>query len=220
MLTTDWGDSGHINTLGPILPLLALGAAAAWNPTSPALRRSHFDAAASRLILGDDSGRLIGLLAQVVSTTRATWNNVARTWQPRSPNMPADWFDSATGLYNDVFKRPARAHAAALKKIITLTSRIEKILTRARPADRLVTEEIRIGLLGLRVMEELHLVYHRRAGKVKKASVSPRMVATHLAELDRRLARVWLRRNKPSELHRVREVLQAAAADLRARHPA
>ncbi|MEZ0216818.1 MAG: family 20 glycosylhydrolase [Rariglobus sp.] len=220
MLTTDWGDSGHINTLGPTLPLLALGAAAAWNPASPALRRSRFDATASRLILGDDTGQLIGLLAQAVSAARATWNNVARSWQPRSPTIPADWFDSATGLYNDVFKRPARTHVAALNKIITLTTRIEKILVRARPADRLVTEEIHIGLLGLRVMEELHLVYHHRAGKLKKSLVAPRAVATRLADLDRRLARVWLRRNKPSELHRVREVLQTAATDLRPRYPA
>ncbi|MFA6286394.1 MAG: family 20 glycosylhydrolase [Opitutaceae bacterium] len=215
MLTTDWGDSGHINTLGPVLPLLALAGAAAWNPNSPALRRERFDHAASRLVLGDATGRLVGLLARAVSASRADWNAVSRTWQPRSPNMPADWFDSKTGLFNDIFKRPARVHAAALKKINALAPRIEKTIARAQPTDRVVAEELRVGLLGLRVMEELSLVYHHRAGKLKKPPVAPVAVAARAAELDRRLAKVWLRRNKPSELHRIRAVLKAVIADLK-----
>ena len=214
MLTTDWGDSGHINTLGPVLPLLALGGAVAWNPGSAALRRGRFDRAASRLVFGDATGQLVGLLARATSAVRANWSAVCQTWQPPSPNVPADWFDAKTGIYNDVFKRPARAHAAALKKIRALVPRIETILSRAKPSDRGVAEEIRVGLLGLRVMEELYLVYHHRAGKVKTPAVPASAVAARLAELDRRLAGVWLRRNKPSELYRIREVLQAATADL------
>ena len=215
MLTTDWGDSGHINTLGPVLPLLALGAAVAWNPGSAALGRARFDRDASRLVLGDSSGQLVGLLALATSAVRANWNPICRTWQPRSLNMPSDWFDAKTGIYQDVFKLPARAHVAALKKIRSLTARIERVLARAKPSDRVVAEEIRVGLLGLRAMEELYLVYHHRAGKLKNPVVQSAAVAGRLGELDRRLAGVWLRRNKPSELYRIREVLQAAIADLK-----
>lgn len=218
MLTTDWGDSGHINTLGPVLPLLALAGAAAWNPDSPALRRENFDRIASRLVLGDATGRLVGLLARAASAARADWNAVSRSWQPRSPTMPPGWFDAKTGLFNDLLKHPSRVHAAALKKINALAPRIGKIITRAKPADRVVAEELRVGLLGLRVMEELSLVYHHRAGKLKKPTVAPAAVAARATELDRRLARVWLRRNKPSELHRIRAVLKAVIADLKKNH--
>lgn len=214
MLATDWGDSGHINMLGPTLPLLALAGAAAWNPGSPVLARRRFDRTASRLVLGDDTGRLAGLLAQAASAARGSWSALGRSWQPRSRNVPADWFDSRTGLLNDMFKLPPRVHSAALKKIQALAPRILRLIERARPADRVVGEELRVGLLGLRVMEELHLAYHHRAGNLKKPAVTPAAVALRVAELDRRLARVWLRRNKPSELHRIREVLHAVAADL------
>jgi hypothetical protein len=218
MLATDWGDSGHINALGPVLPLLALAGAAAWNPGSSSLRRARFDRTASRLVLGDSTGRLVGLLARAASASRSDWNALSRTWQPRSPNMPADWFDPKTGLFNDLVKRPARVHIAALKKIRSLTPSIMKLLDRARPADRVVAGELRTGLLGLRVMEELHLVYHHRAGKLKTPRVSPAAVAARIAELDRNLARGWLRRNKPSELHRIRAVLKAVVTDLRKNH--
>ena len=161
----------------------------------------------------------MGLLARAATAVRAEWNAVCRTWQPHSLNMPAEWFDAKTGVYHDVFKHPARAHVAALNTIRSLAPRIEKILLRAKPADRVVAEEIRVGLLGQRVMEELYLVYHRRAGKLKKLPFPTAAVAARAADLDRRLARVWLRRNKPSELHRIREVLRAAIDDLQGAKP-
>ena len=50
LLNTDWGDFGHINTLGPTLPGLILGACCAWNGAE--LEAANFDAAISRMALG------------------------------------------------------------------------------------------------------------------------------------------------------------------------
>jgi len=66
-------------------------------------------------------------------------------------------------------------------------------------------------------MEELYLIYHHRAGKSRTLFIDPRDVVRRVRELDRQLAAVWKKRNKASELFRIREVLRSAAADLEKR---
>ncbi len=212
LLNTDWGDYGHINSLGPTWPGLILGACAGWHPESPALDRARFEAAVSRRLFGDSSGRLLPLLRQAASSRRATWQMVAWSVQPRSKDFPDDWFDAATGLPNGIFKHPAAAHRRALGRICRIQDEVLALLPACRPVEPLLADEVRTGLLGLRAMEEFHLVARHRAGKSRACPVKAVETAARLRELDRMLSRVWMRRNKPSELHRIREVLQGAAA--------
>ena len=64
MLTTDWGDFGHINALGTSRHGLVTGACCAWNastdPDSPA-----FDEAVSHVVWEDESGGTAGLLREL-----------------------------------------------------------------------------------------------------------------------------------------------------------
>jgi len=208
LLNTDWGDYGHINTLGPTLPGIVLGACSSWNAGSGALSMKKFEPAVSRMTLGDRSGKLAGLLREAASAGRAKWTKVCWIFQPRSVDFDG-WFDAA-GFPNDMLKHPASVHFTALAKLKTLTTRIERVLARCEPADPLLTEEIRVGLLGMTAMEEFHLHCCRLAGKTKRAIPRPGITASHLLDLDRRLEAVWLKRNKPSEYFRIREVLSAA----------
>lgn len=212
LLNTDWGDYGHIQTLGPTWPGMILGACAGWHPESAGLDRTRFEAAVSRRLFGDSSGRLFRLLRQAPSCRRATWQMVAWSVQPRSKDFPDDWFDAATGLPNDLFKHPTAAHRRALNRICRIQDEVLGLLPACRPVDPLLADEVRTGLLGLRAMEGFYLVAHHRAGKARACPVKPVEVAARLRELDSELSHVWLRRNKPSELHRIREVLQSAAA--------
>ena len=211
LLNTDWGDYGHINLLGPTFPGIVLGASAAWNSGSRMLAPKSFDAAASRLIFGDPSGKLLSLLKQAVALRKAEWTMLCWTQQPRSKDFPEDWFDAGTGLPNGLFKHSARAHALALKKMLILEPRIHKVLARCRPESRLILEEIRTGLMGMQVMEEIYLIFHHQAGKSGRLEVVPRLVAQRILRFERRLASVWKRRNKPSEYFRIRDVLHGLA---------
>jgi hypothetical protein len=206
-LNTDWGDYGHINTLGPTLPGLILGACCAWTATDPG--PAKFDATVSRLALGDPGGRLAGLLRAATHAVRADWRNVANDVQ-RPGNFQEDRYDPVTGLPHETFKWPARDHAAALRKIAALEKRILSVLSRPPLKGSLLAEEIAVGLLGLRTMEEYHLLCHRGAGRTKSKAPSAATVESHLRELDRRLAAVWRKRNKPSEYYRIREVFRGA----------
>lgn len=212
LLNTDWGDYGHINALGLSFPGLILGASAAWHPSSPALHRTAFERSASRLIFGDSTGRLLGLLRRAASATRATWMMTAWTQQPRSRDFPDDWFHQPTGLPNGMFKHSARAHAAALHSIRTIERKVLRLLPRCKPPDRLIPAEIRCAFRLIKALESFHLLAHHRAGRARSCSACPRATAREILVLDRDLARIWLKRNKPSELHHVRTVLQKAAA--------
>jgi hypothetical protein len=61
-------------------------------------------------------------------------------------------------------------------------------------------------------MEEYFLVRRAQVAGRKVCPVNPARTASKLRELSRRLESVWMRRNKRSELDRVRKVLEAAAA--------
>lgn len=208
LLNTDWGDFGHINTLGTSLPGLALGAAAAWNTHSRELAPGSFDASASRLVLGDATGKLLPLLKKYTTARKGSWTTLSRMEQPPSVDQRGQETDPATRLPLDIFRHTAKAHATALKTMRRLEPRIEKILARSRPQDRLIPGEIRAGLLGLQVMEEIHLLLHARRKKIAALPVSPATTARRLHLLEKLLTTVWKKRNKPSELSRICGVLR------------
>lgn len=210
LLNTDWGDFGHINALGLAVPGLIYGACAGWNCRSGELEEVRIEPAISRAEWRDASGRLLGLLREAASSTCANWQMVAMWRQPRSQSVPEDWFDAATGLPDAMMKIPPRKYAVAREKILVLTRKIERVLVRSTPRDRLVSDEIRTALLGLHVLEEICLVL-RRGGAGTPAGNA---VAKRIRELETRLRRDWHRRNKPGEYNEVRKVLLGAAAAL------
>jgi hypothetical protein len=210
LLNTDWGDFGHINALGLSFPGLILGASAAWNSNSPALSERRMEDAISRHELGDASGRLLGMLRQASMSSRASWQMIALWQQPRSKDMLEDCFDAASGAPKRFLSNGPR-HAKALREILLLIPRIEKLLMIATPKDPLVADEIRTGLLGLRVMEELAIILHCRAGRARITPPKSKDVAARILVLEARLHPEWLKRNKPGEYARIREVLHGAA---------
>jgi hypothetical protein len=213
MLTTDWGDYGHIHTFGPTIPGLSFGAAAAWNPGSHSLQKRRLFPTLSRSLWGDASGKLFGLIAEASSASRATWNAFAEAYQP----CPYDFLDRPiepkTGLHCNFFRQPARVHVAARQRLLKLEPRIKALLRQAKSKDKLLIEELCIGLLGLQVMEEHALLCHHRAGKLRRPLVRGSTVSRRLRELDRRLQAVWQARNRTSEYQCIHEVLENAARD-------
>jgi len=212
LLNTDWGDFGHINTLGPTLPGLILGASCAWNVSG--MEPAEYDPSVSRLALGDSTGKLAGLLREASKAQVGIWRGLGND-QQRPTDFPDNWYEPLTGLPDEMFRRPAKDHAAALKKIATLEKRIQKILDREPLKGSLLAEEIAVGLLGMRTLEEYHLLCHRAAGRSKLATSSPEEVESLIRELEKRLSAVWKKRNKPSEYFRIKDVLRHAAGRCR-----
>jgi hypothetical protein len=219
LLNTDWGDFGHIGGLGLSFPGLALGAACGWNVRSGALNQAAFAETISQTLLGDATGKLYGALSDYASLRKASWFLVIATYHPHTPHFPEDWF-GPDRLPRELFKQPRATYERALAKMQKLAPQIERVLTRAKPDDALLAAEIRLGLLGQQLMEELFLCYFERSGRRGRLSIDPRATARKFAAFARQLRSVWLRRNKPSELWRIEEVLGAAQKDLESMAPA
>lgn len=211
LLNTDWGDYGHVNALGLSIPGLIVGACAGWNCKSLALAEGRIEAAISRLELGDPGGKLLGLMREAASAPCANWMSIALWQQPRSRDIPDDWFDAASGLPSAMLAQPVRKHAAAWKKLRTLTRKIDRALRTATPRDPLIADEIRTALLGMQVLEEICLVLRRNEFRGRRCP-SQKTVAQRIRQLESRLRRDWHARNKPSEYREVRKVLLGAAA--------
>ena len=133
--------------------------------------------------------------------------------QPRSKDMPASWFHEPSGVPDGLLSNGTKP-AGALKKIISLSARIDKLLATAKPRDPLVADEIRTGLLGMRVMEEICLVLLARLERTRIKPPQPKEVAGRLVSLETRLRGEWLKRNNPSEYARIREVLLSAVKEM------
>ena len=176
--------------------------------------------AVSRYELGDPTGRLLGLLREASTAGQlGSWQALSFWQQPRSKDMPDHWFDAGSGLPNMIFRHPFQKHADALRKIKTLTPKIERLLAKSAPLDPLVAQEIRTGLFALRVFEEIFLVLLGRVKIQRSAPPKPALVAADVRALEKRWRGEWMKRNKPSEFARVSAVLLGIAGSL-ARDPA
>jgi hypothetical protein len=211
LLLTDWGDYGHINTLGPALGPLALGAAAAWHARSPLLGEAEFDRTVSRRLLGDPAGRLQGLLDKASTAARASWQALCLGVQPRSHDMPDDWFEPRTGLARSFFVWPAAEHRRARAKLLRLAPRVEAALARL-PDDAVLAAEVRVALRAMIAMESVWLHFAHLAGvSARRGPVAARVLADELSELKEKLRAVWLARNRASEFYRVADLLDEVA---------
>ena len=99
LLLTDWGDYGHINDPIASLPAIALGAEQMW-ARQPASADDVLSRA-SRLLFGDASGRLLGLLREAARCQTTGWDDLVQFKELR-------YADSATG-------DTARANAEVLR---------------------------------------------------------------------------------------------------------
>ncbi|MDR0534456.1 MAG: beta-N-acetylhexosaminidase [Verrucomicrobiales bacterium] len=210
MLNTDWGDYGHIQSLGPTIPGIAMGAAASWHARSGMLKPGRLLPAISRLEFCDSSGQLLGLFEEAVSAGKASWAHVCNAFQPPSKDFPDSFFDGACGLPKDFFRYPARVHTTTLKKLQALDRKIRPLLRKISANNLLLVAELKTGLLGLQVMEEYFLFRQYHAGKTRLKPLSRAAMSGRLRKLEQQLSGIWLRRNRPSEYFRVREILLLA----------
>lgn len=206
LLNTDWGDFGHIQTLGSSLPGMVFGACVSWGTKH---NYASIRSLISTKVWGDRSGRLLGILEDAVSSRKASWQIVAFAHEPRFYGMPDTWIDAKTGLPDGLMASPPAKHRRALQRIRTLQKQALPLI-RALPCP-LLAAELKVGLQGLIAMEEYYLVVRTKALGQTCNLVKPTQATRHLRELAKGLEAVWLRRNKRSELDRILAVLEAAA---------
>ncbi len=217
LLNTDWGDRGHINSLGNSAHGMLLGASAAWNTrgTEPA----SFDAAFAQLELGDPTGRSTALIREAGRLNVVSWR-LFTLWLDPTPHRPAAWWDERTGLPADLLAiEPGHARAAA-KRLDAIARAFARLVPETAPRDPLARRELMLGFRGAALMNRLGAALVTLArGRTGLRNLQSMLALTQdLRRFEADFSSVWHARNRPSEYWRLRTALLEIArrADLAA----
>lgn len=202
LLNTDWGDHGHYNPLGGSMHGIALGAAMAWNTEGP--DQETFDRIWSIQMFGDPEARGINALRKMTNEANFyTWTS----FYPPIQGEPVRHRHNVTeeqahGLIRnghdavEVFQEYHRRHMG------------DPLLV----AELLHTSRMMI-LLGEKALIQLALQSDDR-DNAQLASNLRRFADQVEASADE-YEKIWLARNKPSELHEITSKLKALEAEAR-----
>ena len=102
LLNTDWGDYGHINDPRLSVPGLVMGACAAWNGTLPEEETLFADLSCG--LYGDETGKLIGVMANMADSAVYGWWHVVRYKDKAQGVLSGPWGEPRMEpVENDVF---------------------------------------------------------------------------------------------------------------------
>ena len=202
VLTTDWGDCGHVNFLANSFHGMALGAALSWNASSY-MNDETFDAAVSAVEWGDRTGKVTQLLRELGSLcfyhfgNMYAWvNGVKELWDKEIEVQRMD--------HSVIVKHYAHAFEIlnafiALKTLKTFTG---------NPQD---LDEFICSAKAIRWTLAL-LAFKKRNEYVQKECPAVYGNKKHLLEEGNKLVRefdlLWRKRNKESELLNVTETFK------------
>ncbi len=198
ILNTDWGDYGHINFLGPSYHGMALGGACGWN-FKAASGLAAFDEAFSVIELGDRTGEILAAWRSAMEKTVFSYAWMVQLFDPGCDDIREAVREKIRRV------RPADARAA-IKAFRDGAARILRVYAGARPLDPPALEEILWGIRGEGLIHEVLSAVQGGKGGAAPGDIADRL---RLFEVD--FARLWHKRNKPSEYYRVREVLMQIA---------
>ncbi|MGE5558789.1 MAG: glycoside hydrolase family 20 zincin-like fold domain-containing protein [Bacillota bacterium] len=203
VLNTDWGDFGHINQLAASIPGMIYGAALSWNDTGekdPALLNQKI----SRLEYGDETGRLAGILRDAGGSPLGDWAlpvfwNLHKTFGIKDP-----WYDPKAYA-----KHPPQKVLEAYGEFKKKEREIAGFMSRVEPERRTDLDEFYISVRGLGLLHALGLAIQKYDLKINTPDLpySPHELAEAMEVWLYDYSRAWRRRNKESELYRIRDVI-------------
>jgi len=205
VLTTDWGDCGHVNFLSASLHGMALGAALSWNSRSFPTD-DEFDAALSSHAWGDASGRLYSILRELGSLCEFHFGNIY-AWVTRTDSLWNREKEVPAWNMEDLLSRYNRADS--------IVGQLNDILGKTS-SDKTAHRELLFG--GRAIQWTLALMIGKLS--VLKCVAAPSCAhPQHLIEdaitLRDEFTLLWLERNRNRELDSVMAVFDAVVSEIR-----
>ncbi|MGL4738179.1 MAG: glycoside hydrolase family 20 zincin-like fold domain-containing protein [Cellulosilyticaceae bacterium] len=196
MLNTDWGDYGHINLLGSSMPGMIYGGALSWNPESGEKAFTEMFEEISLVEYGDQTKTLVALLHKLSGHQALGWGDLVRYKE----------LGEYAEREADQLVRGYEAACEVEEKLMALAGTIRY------PFDM---EEF---LVSARAIQLVHCFY---MGRLDEAPLEINLVQDSYALAEAfelwfyDYEEIWRKRNKESELRRLREVVQFICKDLR-----
>lgn len=206
LLNTDWGDRGHINSLGNSAHGMLLGASAAWNTRGT--EAVSFDAAFARLELGDSSGRSTALIREAGRLNVVSWR-LLTLWLDPTPHRPSAWWDERTGLPADLLAIDPRRARAAATRLDVIARAFARLVPENAPRDPQARRELLLGFRGAALMNRLGaaLIALARGRAASRNLQSILALTQDLRRFESEFSAIWHARNRPSEYWRLRAAL-------------
>ncbi len=201
MLNTDWGDYGHINDPRFSLPGFIYGAHFSWSEEQ--LSFNKINEAISHLTYADQSGKIVGVLAQMQGTTAYDWNKIVRHKDLMQDVLDKGWWDGKDPFVHGEPEKVAEYNA----KLDEIMADIRQVCTNMDTKHRSLMECWIIAAEGIKIWNLVCKAVH--AGE-KNAELAEKLERWfYLYE------RMWHTVSHESELWRVRDVMGYYATELR-----
>jgi len=199
LLNTDWGDYGHYNLLAGSLHGIALGAEVSWNVDGS--DTEEFNRIWSWQTFGDDNTDVINALFEL-----SAFANDHMTWLQMYSPFDADVYATLMGDGPERLERFAREGMAALDA------------ARSNPgADQLAIDELYHGCRMLVLLAEKGTLLQHLAADDQPDNLDDQLNrwADRVLRQQSDYDRLWLARNKPSELFKIQEAVGRVALEAR-----
>ncbi|MBL4936165.1 family 20 glycosylhydrolase [Clostridium sp. YIM B02515] len=204
VLNTDWGDYGHVNLFGNSMPGMIYGAALSWNPEDNS-ELSYMDEAISTLEFGKDAKNIAALLRELSKKETDQWKyivffaehkiikneNIERGFKELdrvSEAAMTEWYHEARRLEAEILKEGSKAYS-------NRSIDIEEFIVSARGVALVNAACICIKKYEFK---------HEEIVEVKERSSLAVELEYWLADF----SGLWRKRNKESELYRIRDMIK------------
>lgn len=202
VLTTDWGDYGHINHPDFGIPGRIYGAAFSWNGKIPSFE--EMNSRISQVEFGDKSGKLVSVMAEIA-------HNQVFDWQ-----MAVGYIEKTGNML------PAEAEAEAVAKVMSGMADAGKILQNLEDiADRIrrlmpglpartndMLHACLVAIRGIQLLQKIGVWIAVREYRADlPVEVDGRTLAAELEEWFLFYKEVWRSVSRESELYRIQEVV-------------
>lgn len=188
VLTTDWGDFGHINHPDFGVPGMIYGAAFSWNTRIPEF--DEINRQISRIEYLDSSESLVGIAANLSDCWAFQWKDAVMLKEKGEIEASEE----------EIQKIPS-----IMKQLDELTQEIYGVIPHLAPEERGKIEPYLIAIHGMELLQKIGAVFGRGTGEI--LSVDKLKLAAELEEWFCHYKRIWRTVSRESELYRIQEVI-------------
>ncbi len=205
VLNTDWGDYGHINLLANSIPGMAFGGALAWNPNYE-YSNEEFYSDLSLIEYEDKSRKLVSILNKLSKNQKAGWPELV-IWKERY-NTDEELRNKINSIAPNDLINGYNTASVVEEELIELAGAVNN------------KEDIQEFIISAQGIKLINLFFvELLKDKFEEADIINLYDKISLAEelevwFDE-YSKVWRKRNKESELNRIREVIKYSTAYLR-----
>lgn len=191
VLTTDWGDYGHINHPDFGIPGRIYGAAFSWNKNIPDF--AEINRRISKVEFGDESGQLVGIMAEISHNWVFNWEKAIR-YLSGSGEAPT--------------ARELEGIEEKLQNLDCLAGKLRRMTPALSAGTNAMVHACLVAIRGMELFQQIGIVISARDYHTEPViEIASTALAAELEEWFMFYKEIWRSVSRESELYRLQEVV-------------